>query len=678
MVDIESELFSRLVKSRSLPHPTARNFERQIWEDTIAAIKAPSSRDRQLFDAAIHFGVELQTLRGAYESLLFESMDKRTGILLSVAIANYNFFVLTKSAQDNARKQIRKKDGPLSIGSLANQPIPGPYPGNSSTIDSSIATVVDTIPHCIERALRLPAAGSERKDYWGPGLRLFSILSVEHSLRDLWQSVLWDGWVLTRDKNGLRLVPADIELATFWSVWNWRQEMIAIQDSMQSSIEERMTGRSNEPIPPYQDPTVVGIGGHSKFERRFRFGSISGRERGQVWHATENAILEGSYLAAFIDAPLPCLDVGLSCRDLQAAWCVLRDCATVLASRCKERRLPGIASVERYALQIRRTEIERAISHCAKMSREKARAAVSFLVCDLSKTADLFTKGLWACPLVAIDSDENVLITLAAVSVGSAIRRIEDWLDRGGLSDRLATARRGLRYEAWVREELAVRISENTLLPNARCSKNSVVRRNETQEQIDLLILLGGILIVGEVKCLLAPVESMEHFNYLSKLNDAGGQAVRKAAWIAATPDAIVDHFGITSADARKLRPIPIVVLNQGAGLGLLAGGARVVDFHFLSLYLADGEYHTGAAFNFAEKRGASRSQVLYENEHEAEENFETIMARPPTLNRFLSSAIWQTTRFPMSNDEDLEIAFCNFDDRNNKDARELISSVSF
>jgi hypothetical protein len=204
------------------------------------------------------------------------------------------------------------------------------------------------------------------------------------------------------------------------------------------------------------------------------------------------------------------------------------------------------------------------------------------------------------------------------------------------------------------------------------------VRRNDKEEQIDLLVRLGGILIVGEVKCFLAPVEPMERFNYLSRLEEAGLQAVRKAAWVTANPEVVADHLGLSPEDAKKLRPIPIVVLNQGTGFGLLAGGARIIDFHFLSLYLTDGEYHAGAAFNFAEKRGASQYHSLYGNEREAEENFESIMARPPTLDRFLSSAIWQKTKFPMSNGEDLEIAICNFNDTNNSDAKDLISSVSF
>jgi hypothetical protein len=123
---------------------------------------------------------------------------------------------------------------------------------------------------------------------------------------------------------------------------------------------------------------------------------------------------------------------------------------------------------------------------------------------------------------------------------------------------------------------------------------------------------------------------------------------------------------------------VPIVVVNQGAGFGLLAGGARVVDFHFLRLYLTDGSYHSGLAFNFSEKRGASRFQALYGNEREAEENFESTVARPPTLDRFLEAATWGITKFPTSSGDDFEIAICNFDDRHNREAKDLISSVSF
>jgi hypothetical protein len=114
MVDINSELFSRLVRSKSLPHPTARNFEFRAWEDAFASIGVPTRRDRQMLDAAKFFGREIQLLRNTFEPRLLEGMDRRTGVLLSIAMANYNFLILAKLAHEAARKHLRNEDGRMS------------------------------------------------------------------------------------------------------------------------------------------------------------------------------------------------------------------------------------------------------------------------------------------------------------------------------------------------------------------------------------------------------------------------------------------------------------------------------------------------------------------------------------------------------------------------------------
>lgn len=676
MVDIESFLFSQLTKNKSLPHPTARNFDRQKWIDAAAAGDTLSPRDKRLLAAALHFGNEIQSLRQTFEARLFESLAQRTAILLSIAMANHNYIVLRKRAAESVSNAIRRKGGAVAPDRIARQPFAGAYPGSMSDADGAVTAIVDTIPHCIERAIRRPLHGQTPKDFWTHGSTLFAILSLEHSLRDIWQSVLWDGWELAVDDGIPTVRPTDIELATLWKVWIWRQEMVLTQSTTLDSLQQRMSD-SGELVRPFHDLSVVGIGGGSKPERRFRFGSLSGRERGQIWHAVEDQALTASYLAPFIDTPLPNLKVDLSCRTLQRAWYVIRECANILASKCKERGLPDIDALERYALLIRRSEIERAVSSCVKLSPEQAKAAIDFLICDLTDNSSLFTKGLWAFPIILIDGGENCLLTLASILVGSPIRRIESWLDKGGLSDRLATARRGLRYEAWVRKELRYWISENSLLPNSRCAIESTVRRNDTDEQIDLLVRLGNLLIVGEVKCLLGPVESMEHFNYLSKLNEAGKQAVRKANWIASNRDVAAQSLELPLEEVQRLRPVPVVVLNQGSGVSLLAEGARVVDFHFLRLYLKDGSYTAGAAFNFADKLEAAHLNMLYGSEEEAAGRFEQVMAKPPTITRFASLAQWGTTLLPMSTGKNMKIAICSIGDEDDAAARHLVSAVS-
>src|SRR4051812_26096429 len=130
----------------------------------------------------------------------------------------------------------------------------------------------------------------------------------------------------------------------------------------------------------------------------------------------------------------------MTCRDLNKAWMILRDCAHVLAEKCKERRFSDVASLERHGLLVRRQELERAIIQCAGMTAARTQAAIEFLTCTPGDTGTLFTRDLWACPLVSLDEGEHLAMVLAPIAVGSAIRRVENWLDRGGTSDRLPHA----------------------------------------------------------------------------------------------------------------------------------------------------------------------------------------------------------------------------------------------
>jgi hypothetical protein len=673
MVQVESTLFREVARTKSLPHPTARNFDPASWTTAIKELENATERDAHLVSAAIFFGREIARLRATFEPKLFAGLGKRTGVLLSIAAANLDFLNLRDKARQKSRTEARSRDT-VHLGLVGRQGLPIGAPGNQVNLDSAAGTLVDTLPHCLERTSSLPAETEEDSDLWKRGARLFGVLSIERSLRDLWHSVLWEGWRVRRDEGALRVEPTDSDLAMLWNVWLWRHEMIIGQGPTLDTINAQMHGRAGHHVKPFLPLTVVGIGGSSPETRRFRFGSLSGLDQRQGWHATENTILEESYLGQFIDSPLPAVPHNMTCRDLQKVWMILRDCAHVLAEKCKERRLLDVASLEQHSLLIRRKELERAIIQCAGMTAAQAQAAIQVFTCNPDDTRTLFSKGLWACPLLSLDDGECLAMVLAPIAVGSAIRRVENWLDRGGNSDRLPYVRRGLRYEAWVRREIALALAENESLPNARIAAESLDRTAEGGEQIDLLIRLGGLLIVGEVKCLLAPVESMERYNYLTNLEKAGSQASRKADWIVQHRDAAAEALGLGEAEVKSLRPVPIVVTNQGIGFGLLVDGARVVDFHFLRLYFQDGEYVAGTALDVARGVAVPHYHRLYQTEREASDRFEETTADPPTLRRFKEAAVWVDNQFPTSDGGVLHIASCHLGEQFSREGERVAS----
>jgi hypothetical protein len=672
MTPVESILFTKLTQDKSLPHPTARNFTPAEWVSAGKAITNPQDRDLRLLLAAIYYGNEIAQLRERFESSLFTDLDRRSSTLLSIACANYNFDVLAAKSYKVVKQ--KQKDF-LHIGHPGRANVEIGYPENYSSPDAAMATLVDSLPHCLERANRRPVVCAiAGPNYWKLASELFLSMSAEHSLRNLWQTVLWDDWELVRDNDGHRHhQPVNRRLATLWHAWIWRHEMVLSQGTNIDAVTEKALALRGKDPSPFLSPTVTGIGGKSQNSRRFHIGQVSGRTLGQSWHRSEAQILEDSYLAAFLDAPLPGLENKLTCRDLQMMWCVIRDCTTILASRCKDRKFERLEDVEARALMVPREEVARAVAQCTGINLDRVSSAIKFFTCDHLNLTNLFTYGFWSSPFLQIDDGLNLAIVRAAVQVGSAIRRVEGWLNRAGLSDHLSDARRGLTYEANVRKEMSDALARNLLLDNSRCTTNSI--SGDKGEQIDLLVVLGSLLIVGEIKCFLYPIEPIEHFNYLKRLEAAGVQAVRKADWLGQNPQIVADALQISRISAASLRTVAVVVTNQGAGFGLQLGGARIIDAHFLKIYLSGNEYVSGMTFDAESGIVIRHPQTLYRDEVDAAVKFEATMAEPPPLQRLLRSAQWRDIHFPSSDGDDLLIAICHPDDSMRTQARQLAAS---
>ena len=131
----------------------------------------------------------------------------------------------------------------------------------------------------------------------------------------------------------------------------------------------------------------------------------------------------------------------------------------------------------------------------------------------------------------------------------------------------------------------------------------------------------------------------------------------------------VAGALGITMEWARTLRPIPITVTNQGAGFGLALGGSRVVDFHFLRVYLSTGEYLAGMAVHREKKQAIEHYEPLYRSEQEAADKFEGTMEDPPPLRRYLRAAVWRDSEFPTSDGTNMKVEFCLLGDAFTRDA---------
>jgi hypothetical protein len=241
--------------------------------------------------------------------------------------------------------------------------------------------------------------------------------------------------------------------------------------------------------------------------------------------------------------------------------------------------------------------------------------------------------------------------------MSNPLRKAEAWLEKGGLDDSLSKGARGELYEDEYRQKVCSAIAKNKLLKDSRCASSEIKKTADFEEQIDLLVRLGDLLIVGEVKCWLYPADPHEQFNHLKKLRAAAEQAKRKARLLQGRPDVAAKALGLSEDECRKLRVVPLVVTNQGFGFSLNVDGCAVTDAAFLVTYLGAGTIATAAAIDRRTGLMEPTTTTLYERETQAADRFEQAVASPTVLKRFLDRLTWTKIPFPTAGTQQVYFA---------------------
>ena len=299
------------------------------------------------------------------------------------------------------------------------------------------------------------------------------------------------------------------------------------------------------------------------------------------------------------------------------------------------------------ALLVGRRELAKILMRALGEDKDTANALIDFLSFRPKSSGDKGHRGLWAAPLVPIPGEERLALTLPSLCASSWLGKAEAWLEKGGLDDRQSKDTRGGHFEAELRRQVKQRLAKNQLLSDARCAAHAIKKDSTFGEEIDLLIQIGSLLLIGEVKFHLTPADSQERYNHLRKLQAAADQARRKATLLVTRPDVIARALNITEARAKELRAVPLIVDNQGFGFSLDLDGCRVTDSRYLLSCLGSGKLVTHGAMNPRTGAYVNQETVFYSSQAEAERDFEQLLACPSVLTRFTRRIEWGRSTWP-------------------------------
>lgn len=639
MEEIRSALFLKWTSSSNdtLAHPTSRSFDGAKVILALAELPAPTQRDKNLARSAVWFGRQISLLRREVEGLL-PHLNRSSATLLGIGHANCAF----KAVWDKERRRDKKRfERPvLELEAEHRTRLPGDLHGSFSDLSASI---VETLHAWLSSTGHANSKTPSSEINLEPiAKRANHVFSSQAGFRIFWHEALWQDWRLIETERAIHHAPGDTVLATLQRAWVWHQQSEFIETAMRQSRIEPQSVASK---------TVVRIEHLTGQKRRLvvrrpPLANLQWKAREHHYRADE-AILDGSYLGIFLDAVLPKL--GLSCRTILRVWRVLRDVAWLLADDLPSSRRVHGRTLERAGFVLSRESLILALTDSCDLRKDQANAAVTFLTWDASDR-NIFRRGLWATPIIALG--RRVAICLVPLVAGSPTRQVERWLEKGGLGDQLAGSRRGDRYESWVRRTLLDAMAGNGRLVDASCTRETVNPEDRHIGNIDLLVRVGEWVLVCEVKCLLAPMDPIEHFNYLRKLADAAAQAQRKKVWADENRGKICDTLSIGMDRLKTLRFIPVVVVNQIFGSGYNIGECRIIDLNFLRDFLGSGTFVRRGIFKLADGRMVTHRETIYQNSREAEAKLAEILVDPPHIREVAKRISWLQGRWPTADDE--------------------------
>lgn len=645
---IDSAFFRRLTGrlKPKLVHPTAKAFDISEWRE-VTKDDAVTARDQVLLRTAAMIGLQMKVLREKYIGPMFGTLSRSRIVGLSIADANRAWSILRWKAHQ-ALIEAGAAGGPGYFSAMGQIGIPVGPDGALVTPEAANNASVDSIPHWFAVAADAPAEdGGSEVDLETVIVRAQMAFNLEHAYRDVWQEVLWQPWGFAEDVQVVRLNPEQPAAMGRWHAWDWREQSLAMQGPIFSRNVER--GATDLAIPLARTAGLDGDGSAVAVEPTAEQSAA---------HRSAFEIIEKSYVATFLDQEVGGVP-GMTPRLLEGVVCVLQDLLEALLPRDVDPATFEITDVDRLRCSKPWAELRALVATALGIGDDLADACLELLSADpFSALGPLFVAGLWHRPLVASQDRQELMIVAGALMWGSPIRRVERWLQIGGSAD-LSGTNNGLIFEAEYRAVLDKAIRANNILAPVSSGVVSIAA-GQAAEEIDLLFRIGSTVVVGEVKCLLAPSEPIERYDYVRKLEEACGQASRKAEWLSAHPDEAAVRVGTGDGE---LRVIPLVIVNQSNGVEWSYGGCAVTDTRFLELFLSAGSYNSAAAlFGEEGREPVVFSSELYADATVAEAAMPQIFHAIPGMDPFRESIAWDETVVPLCDGRSLHMGHPRMD----------------
>jgi hypothetical protein len=642
------------VQKNEVSGPLRRQFTLAKWHKAFKGL-ADDDADIDLHQIGIQIHEKANSIRSALSVTTRTDVSATTKLRALVSIANHNLLAILRKTRA-AFNVVAQSDGRTLTSDLTSIRIPLLI-GDSFSPDELIQSTVDAVQIPIKVTLgnAQSLAGSPKfgtADWEGYRFDV-NLGQAYFSMVELWDDCLWNGFRPDLKDHLTTFSPSDHFWLRLRAASQARQENLNLQFFAMSEKHE----------------SHIGMHGGLGF-RDIQHITKNGRKQVIKFSPPNQPTQEGAHLASLfayacepyykelLDVTISTLDNG-TLNELLRVWAVVIRCSEVLKTQLEGAEFASDSEnpnswLPAHAPILQTDVLIRTIAESVAVSYQRATAFLSFLTYRGNQGQEL-----WAQPLVPVG--DNAVAPIFAVTSHPNLRRVVDvWLRQLEVD----MGPRGPAFERHLRERIQRDIKRSPLLSNARVLDTGLRFRpsGDREEEIDLVLVVGDLVILGEAKCSVSPTEAKQYARHRDLVVGAAAQIQRKATAVTAHRDAFrarLREFGIELSSGFSI--LAVVVLNDAIHSGMPVNGVPIVDEHIVSMYFS------GEIVDIAERLTSGgfvplRKRTFYSSAKEAAENAEAFFSAPPQFDVFLDGLIQRVVTVPAVNADDWSTVYVAYD----------------
>ncbi|MDE6693722.1 MAG: hypothetical protein K2K05_10085, partial [Muribaculaceae bacterium] len=309
---------------------------------------------------------------------------------------------------------------------------------------------------------------------------------------------------------------------------------------------------------------------------------------------------------------------GCTVDEAMAVWCAMQNIAEYVVSEVDyDTGLFGKEDFSSVPTKMLKEDLISGIVRLTGIKQAKVRAVVGGMVANMSSYNDIWSRML-------IPQRDHYLLPFFPMINSSPFNMVDHLLQTGGFD----LKERGKMFERYIYSQLTDMPTSYPL----ECLPPGHYGVNGDREEIDVLVSMKNVVLVGDAKCIRYSMEPQNYADAWSRLVEGCEQAIRKMEFVRRNPQYF---FGISDYSSKRL--IPMVVTNYPKFTGFSHRGVYVIDSHSFLAYMQRGVMNLRQLSASADR--VLRSVRFYDSEDEYSDRFMGYLSNNP-VKELLSKRI--------------------------------------